>query len=431
MFYYRERRFEDFVAFLALCDRYGLKTIPASYTKAWFATGRNLLSLVPGIDSVVSLTRDQAYVDVYQFKHFLLADEFLKQYAEKRFSNRENVRDAVYEIAQQLIEVTVWGIGRNYFHREELTLLIKLLIQNKKDTTQDFSDLMTDVFVPEKQRLLLNKLAENITPIAEDLLIKKDNGDDLNDSERLILRLTSHAYAHLGRMFSKGNEQNFTKAAEMATLSFRFSLDHDPNICHMAGMAILEKLESTWQTMYKSVEPINSDIIVSFKQDFYNAADYFDMTTDYGQPDYGIPVKLRLYYNYLQFIYYVKGVKSHQEARDKLNDFEYSVLGDFAKILEDSEAFSGINEFAENQIENYRDKYEANILFGDYASAVEYYQNRVDNLKSKGTISDYERALKSLVFVRIRKAMQIAIANGQQGHNSRSVKDIIPGQMLS
>lgn len=399
----KERRFEDFVAFLALCDRYGLKTIPASYTRAWLATNQNLIFSVPGIDSVISLTRDPSYVDVYQFKHHLLADAFLRQYAEKRFSSQENVRDAVFQLTQQLIAVTVSGIGKNYFHREELTLLIKLLIQNKKEASQEFSDLMLDVSFPANQRLLLTKLANSFKPIAEDSLIKKEKGEEWNDSERLVLRLTSHAYAHLGRMYSK-SEQNFPKAAEMADLSFRYSPDYDPNICHMAGMALLEKLESEWRTMPDSGNSIGSNEIAEFKQDFYKAAEFFDMTTDYGQPDYGIPVKLRLYYGYLQFIYNAKGVKSHQEARQKLNDYEYGILGEFAQILEDAESFSEIDEYAEGQVKNYRDKYEANLLFGDYGSAIEYYQNKVDSLQGRGAITDYEKALKSLVFVRIRKA---------------------------
>lgn len=400
----RERRFEDFVAFLALCDRYGLKTIPASYTRAWLATPQNLIASVPGIESVISLTRDASYVDVYQFKHYLLADEFLKQYAEKRFSSKQNVRDAVYSLAQQLIDVTVVGIRKNYFHREELTLLIKLLIQNKKDSAQDFSDLMVDVSVPEYQRLLLLKLAESFKPFAEDSLLKQEKGEEWTDSERLILRLTSHAYAHLGRMYAKGSEQNFTKAAEMTELSFRYSPDNDPNICHMAGMALLEKLESAWKTLLTSGSPVSSNEIAEYRHDFYKAADFFDMTTEYGQPDYGIPVKLRLYYRYLEFIYAVKEVKDHREARQKLNDFEYGILGEFAELLDDAEAYSEIDEFAAERVKSYRERYEAKILCGDYGSAVEYYQNKVDKLQGSGAITEYEKALKTLVFVRIRRA---------------------------
>ena len=400
----RERRYEDFVAFLALCDRYGLKTIPASYTRAWLATHQNLIASVPGIDSVVSLTRDAANVDVYQFKHYLLADEFLKQYAEKRFSSKQNVRDAVYSLAKQLIDVTVFGISKNYFHKEELTLLIRLLIQSKRDVSQDFSDLMIDISVPEYQRLLLLKLAESFKPFAEVSLLKEEKEEEWTDSEKLILRLTSHAYAHLGRMYSKGTEQNFIKAAEMTDLSFRYSPDNDPNICHMAGMALLEKLESAWRVLSASGNPVSSNEIAEYKQDFYKAADYFDKTTEYGQPDYGIPVKLRLYYRYLEFIYAVKGVKNHQEARQKLNDFEYSILGEFAELLDDAEAYSEIDDFATDRIKVYRERFEANILCGDYGTAVEYYQNKVDKLQKSGVISEYEKALKSLVFIRIRKA---------------------------
>ena len=399
-----ERRYEDFVAFLALCNRYGLKTIPASYTRAWLATDKNLISSVPGIDSVVSLTRDAAYIDVYQFKHYLLADEFLKQYAEKRYSSKQNVRDAVNSLAKQLIDVTVVGIRKNYFHREELTLLIRLLIQSKKDLSQDFSDLMIDVSNPECQRLLLLQLAENTKPFAEESLLKAEKGEKWTDSEKLILRITSHAYAHLGRMYSKGTEQNFTKAAEMTGLSFRYSPDNDPNICHMAGMALLEKLDSAWRAHSASENPVNSSEIAEYKQDFYKAVSFFDKTTEYGQPDYGIPVKLKLYYRYLEFIYSVKGVKNHQEARQKLNDFEYGILGEFAELLDDSEAYSEIDEFAANIIKDYRERFEAKILCGDYGTAVEYYQNKVDKLQKSGLISEYEKALKSLVFIRIRKA---------------------------
>jgi len=414
-----ERRFEDFIAFLAICDRYGLKTIPASYARAWLgdryglktastsytrASPQNLITSMPGIDSVISLTRDAAYVDVYQFKHYLLADEFLKQYAEKRFNSKLNVRDAIYSLAKQLIDVTVVGIRKKCLRREELTLLIKLLIQNKKDATQDFSDLMVDVSVPEFQRLLLQKLADSFKPFAEESLLKAETGEDWNDSERLILRLTSHAYAHLGRMYAKGMEQNFTKAAEMTDLSFRYSPDNDPNICHMAGMALLEKLESAWKTLPTLDRPVSSNDIAEFKQDFYKAADFFDMTTEYGEPDYGIPGKLRLYYRYLEFIYSVKDVKDHKEARQKLNDFEYSILGEFAEILDDAEAFSEIDQYASDRVNGYRDRFESKILCGDYGTAVEYYQNQVDKLQGSGVITEYEKALKTLVFVRIRKA---------------------------
>lgn len=401
----RERRYEDFVAFLALCNRYGQKTIPASFTKAWLTIPRDLICSVPGIDSIITLSRDAANVDVYQFKHLLLADEFLKQYAEKRFTSRSNVRDAVFYLTQQLIDKTIVGIGRNIFHREELTLLIKLLIQNKKDPTQDFSDLMMDVAVPEYQRLLLKMLSEKFKPIADESLKIIGTEEVWDDADRLILRITAHAYAHLGRMYSKGDEQNFAKAAEMTELSFKYSPDHDPIISHMAGMALLEKLENSWKMLLERGEPIYSNDIASFQQDFEKAEKFFDMTTDYGQPDYGIPSKLRLYYNFLQFIYNVKTVKSHREARETLNDYEYGILGDFAKILDDAESFSEIDEYAHEKVKAYRDKYEAKILFGDYGAAVEYYQNKVDSLHgSNGKITEYEKALKALVFIKIQKA---------------------------
>ena len=180
--------------------------------------------------------------------------------------------------------------------------------------------------------------------------MKQEKREEWTDSERLILRLTSHAYAHLGRMYAKGSEQNFTKAAEMTELSFRYSPDNDPNICHMAGMALLEKLESAWKTLLTSGSPVSSNEIAEYRHDFYKAADFFDMTTEYGQPDYGIPVKLRLYYRYLEFIYAVKEVKDHREARQKLNDFEYGILGEFAELLDDAEAYSEIDDFAAERV---------------------------------------------------------------------------------
>ena len=190
----------------------------------------------------------------------------------------------------------------------------------------------------------------------------------------------------------------------MTELSFRYSPDNDPNICHMAGMALLEKLESAWKTLLTSGSPVSSNEIAEYRHDFYKAADFFDMTTEYGQPDYGIPVKLRLYYRYLEFIYAVKEVKDHREARQKLNDFEYGILGEFAELLDDAEAYSEIDEFAAERVKSYRERYEAKILCGDYGSAVEYYQNKVDKLQGSGAITEYEKALKTLVFVRIRRA---------------------------
>lgn len=401
----REKRFEDFVAFLALCDRYGSKKIPISFTQAWLGKSLKLFSSAPGIDSVISLIRGENNVDNYQFKHSLLANEFLQQYAEKRFSSKQNVRDAIYYLAQQLIENTVRGISKDIFHREELTILIQLLIQNKKEG-QVFSDLIMEVAYPENQRLLLSKLAESFKPCAEENLANRERGEKWTDSERLILRITSHAYSHLGRMYAKGNEQNFTKAEEMTDLSFRYSPDNDPIIYHIAGMVFLEKLENERDTLLSSGNLISSEDIELCKNDFYKAADFFDRTTDFGQPDFGIPSKLRLYYEYLEFIYAAKGVKDHRDARQKLNDYEYGILGNFTEILDDAEAFSEMEEYARatEMVKRFRESYEANIVYGDYGSAVEYYQNKVDKLRGSGAITEYEKALKKLVFVRIRKA---------------------------
>ncbi len=401
-----EKRFEEFVAFLAMCDRFQYKEIPASFWKAWLAEKRKtLINVVPETESLISFYRNSANLDCYRFKHVLLAEEYLHQYAERMYGSDKATRNAYYNISSRMIAVGAEGYKKGIINESDLTVLIDLLIRNKSADWQDTSDLLEEINVPENQRQLMQQLAEAFEPLAQTII---NRGDDVretaNGEGKIVLRLTSHSFAHLGRLFAKNGRPNYNRASDMAQKSFEYRPNDDPIIYHMAGMSLLEKLENNWKRDTQSHETLTNDKIESYECEFNLAAYYFDFTIDMGSPDYGFPSLLRLYYHYLNYIYKAKGINSIGDVHSLLNEKQHDLLSEFTQILDEAESCRDLEGDAPRQIEDWKEKYESGVLFRDYSSIVEYYQNKADSLKGRDDIVGYERAVKNLVFARIRKA---------------------------
>lgn len=427
--YYREKEFniENYVkkainnrnydlvlSCLAMCDQFGCKDVPKSIvTKmAYLKSRESLKNVYPPSESLIYLSRREKHnFDDYHFKHPLLSKEYLKTYCQKYYGT-DNMSNMYFDLAVKLIDTVA---DLNPLQEQHISILSAILIQNKdpnktnadnEPDSNKYSLLIKKVSAPEKQKKLMLHLAEAFCDTADNI-INKFNGElyNLECTDRATLRLVSHAYAHLGKMYSSNSEKNYVKATKCFELAIKYMPDKDPYIYHMMGCSLLNKFKDD---LYNDSE-IYVFEITSLEKDLDLISDTFDKSSEYGSPEYGIPSKLELFYKYLQYVY--KRLKINCETDFyKLSEKQIDIQNRFINTLEESDGYLEFEDEVKDRINKYRNYMTSEFMFGNFGKAIEYYQNKVDKYKS--TDSElWENALRGLVSSRIYAAKEKAKEN--------------------
>lgn len=393
----KDRRYQDVLARLALCDKYNFKDVPKSlvHSAAQLSIRDHLLRTVPSAESVVCLEQN-GVLDCYRFKHPLLSDEYLKQYAKRYYDGSE--AQASYDIAKKLIDDVASLPDPKEDHFDLLTVV---LIRNKSTTSDDGSNLsaLLSTVGTNGSILLLKHLSSTFQQQA-DLIMHKEPSSR-TAIEKTILRTVSHAFAHLGRVYSR-DQGNASQAAQNMKQAIDYMPDNDPNIFHMAGSSICDDLRKRWEEDRMRLE--SEEFPVDFEKyeiRVEEAVEYFEKACDYGSPDYGIPSKLRLLYYYLDFVYKVKAIHSSQDVADNLSINQQKLRQDFLQTLEYAQSYSDLPASAVDRIKEYEDRFRSNLLFGDYRKVIEYYETRLYNAQQKHDIAQETVALRGVVVSRI------------------------------
>lgn len=404
-----ERRYADIIACLALCDKYNSKTVPISFVKSALGLRQreNFLTLVPAAATLISQSSIDSDIPTYHFTHSLLGLRYLDLYCKNYYFDDE--RSMIYDSAVKMIDFTAEMIQKKSLQAYHLDILIGILIQNQKESGPDnlsLSALLQDIGMKERQRQLLQHLADAFKDRADQIQRETPRQEyhRLERVDRLVLRLTAHAYAHLGRMYSR-LEKNPTAAEEHFDLAIRYMPDDDPNIYHMAGTSILDKLKQQWNNdVNLSKEDLERKYPV-YELDIHTACERFDCACNYGSPDYGYPSKLDLLFSYLSFIYRAKQI-SDVEGLNRLSTPQQSFRLLFIETLEEAKSLEELDETARQRIQIYKNLFASNIIFGNYGKTVEYYQNRVDKLRTTpgSNIGEWEVSLRGLILARINMA---------------------------
>ena len=391
-----EQRYAEIVACIALCDTYNSKMVPISLVKSALRLSArdNFLFLVPAAATLISQSSIDSDIPTYHFTHSLLSHRYLEMYC-KEYYHSDDQRDMLYSLAIKMIDYTGEMVANNTLKELHLDIIINILIQNKNTDTVtelNLSALLQDVGMKEKQRELLLHLAKTFEERANE--IRRDASQQSNVHlkriDRLILRLTSHAYAHLGRMYSR-LEKNPTKAEEYFEKAIYFMPDNDPNIFHMAGTSLLDKLKQQWSKDIDLPKEELEQKYPIYELDIDLASQRFDCSCDFGRPDYGFPGKLDLLFSYLHFVYRAKGIAKTADLV-KLSTAQQRLRLSFMETLEEAKTLRELDETARQRIRDFEYRFSSEIAFGNYGKTVEYYQNLVDRLRngSNDSIADWE-----------------------------------------
>lgn len=404
-----ERRYADIVACLALCDQYNCKAVPISFVKSALGLRQreNFFKLVPDATTIICQSDADEDIPTYHFQHSLLSQRYLQIYCQKYYHS-DDQRDMLYNLAYKMIDFTAAMVSNGLIQEFHIDILITILIQNKTDINTEnlnLSSLLRNIGMRERQRQILQHLADAFHPYADRILADLDNDSIYTTQriDRLILRLTSHAHAHLGRMYSR-LEQNHKMAEKHFEQAIKYRPDEDLNIYHMGATSLIDKLKQQWdQDQSLSKEEIKKKFPL-YEMDIQRAAEWFDYACDYGSPDYGYPSKLELLYSYLSFVYRVMGIRTTDDL-SKLSPAQARIRLDFVETLEEAKSFDDLDDIAIRKICEYRDRFDSQIMFGNYSKAIEFYQNRVDQYHNSGSsISEWESSLKGLIYARINWA---------------------------
>lgn len=357
------------------------------------------LQVLPTASSIIVKERSDSGIDMYHFKHPLLSSEFLQLYCRKYFNDSDNRGSALYYLTTELIK-KVANMGDN-LKEDSLNLISLLMIQNKSgcEGESSLSKLLEAIGTNIYQRNLMRCLAETFRPLADEIHNGQCSNPDceLTSLDRLKLRLVSHAYAHLGKLYSQG-EKNFKKAEEMMELAINYMPDSDPLIYHMHGKALLDEMKDKWKSHREGV--ITQEEFNIWDSEVSRTQESFYKTCEYGSPEYGLPSLLDLYESYLEFVYRVKGIHNKNEL-NQLNSDHWKIYQNFLSVLEYASFYSDLGDVAESRIRDIKDRFSSQIMFGDFGKAVEYYQNKVDTLRSSNDVDGFNRALRGLVLARI------------------------------
>lgn len=419
-----QRSYTDMLACLAFCDKYDCKELPASFVNRVLTLQRkqSFLRVSPSAASLVCQS-SRGNIEDYYFKHPLLSEQFLKAYCEKYF--HEDNRYMLAWLTKYLIG-SIAHLGQEQMSEDLLDVLISIIIQNKGNSEYEYSGqlstLLNDIGMPESQCELIEFLADQFQPHA-DKILSEVNFMDYNAVERQILRLVSHSFAHLGKLYTKVTI-NYIKAAKYLRLAQDYMPDDDPVIYHMYGNAIYHKLLDEW-SQYSVLTGESSKIpFADYEQDVQQAYGLFVKSCEFGSPQYGLIGRLNLLYGYLSFVYKALGIKTDIDKKEQLTRSQINIQTQFDNTLEEAKTYEEFDDQAKRTIQKKEDQFRSEIMMGNYGKTIEYYNNQIDNAKKSHDISAWETALHGLVSARIRYARE------NTGPGSLYSKEKKPKEML-
>lgn len=394
----------NMIALLALCDIYGSKYLPAAFVnKSLGFNYRSRTSLIlscPGAESLIC-RRSVDGIEVYYFKHQLLSTKFLELYSK----NSEN-SISEYSLTKKLIQYAANCQGRS---EQEFVIdtLLDILIRNRDRDNDDMSHLLLKISIPEFQRSLLLYLAEQFKTRADEIQGNGELDTSKHDGSYAtsILRIVSHAYAHLGRLYAK-YPANYTLSVNYFELAEMYMPYSDSYIYHMHGSVLYLQLCNEWDAQIGRTNVSSGKSSYDYEDLVEEAFELFDKTSEFGDVQYGIIGQLHLLLAFLKYIYRTNEVRTSEDI-SKLSFNQKSYLMRFIDVLDVAKQYDGFDDTSRNDILKMESKLYSNFLMGNYGKTIEYYQNEYDKLVRTDNNERAKNVLECLVSAKLLKAKAI------------------------
>lgn len=383
-------RYRKVIACIAMCDIVGQKYVPVSLIRKMLGivmSRSDAFSQFPDAESLIICT--DTSVPNYSFKHNLLAEKYFDLYVE---NSKQSRSDVYFNLAKEIITYSA-EVCKVKPSIPILDLLTSVIIQNRDDTDDSsnikLSKLLSSLGTPEQRISILVQLGNDFEESARNLLALNEYNND--DSHRKTIQLVSHAYAHLGRIYSKSPLDNYTKAAEYLGYAKDFMLGNDPDIYHMEGSALHEQLKYNLSYNIDNMQEDydDNDNLLLFER----ILELYDNATHYNSPEYGIPSKLALCKDMLDYLCEKKNIKNKNDIA-RLSPREQEVYSCFMEALYEVEMY-GIEEnpIAESKVHRCREWINSGQIFGNTSEVVAYFQQQYDKCNKEDSYSTNQSLL--------------------------------------
>lgn len=395
------------IACLALCDEFGCKDVPKTLIHALAGIESNRVNFTdknPSFANLICRIEKSSRETFYRFQHFILSEKYLKAFIQ-RFYYNSSKEEAYFDLSKLIIK----KIASLPDQKESyLNLLIDLLIINKS-SADGFDDRLSGLLSAIKW---YDKRTELLRLLAQDFEAKikvpsyTNNIFQMNTNEMAynIKKLVSHAYAHLARLMSMDNK-NAELADEYIDKAVRINDSiNNPVIYHMAADSKRRYLHNELKAD-KKIYALDLDVV---EIRIEKIIDYYDQTSEFGSPEYGLYGKLLLYNDYFEYLFERLQINDEQDwrnylrERDTLTEFRMDYIATFeyldAVVLNDS---------IRQKVEVQRERYDRLFIINNEDKSVEYYKlmmEKTENVDSE----KFVRAVCGLVFSRVRQAKKAA-----------------------
>lgn len=390
-----EERYRKALACIALCDIMGQKYVPAIIIQKMlgYSLRSSLFSQYPDATSLILMSEEG--VPCYSFKHSLLAEKYISLYS--KHIGKSNP-DIYFQLAKAVVEFSGEAC-KNQISIPTIDLLSYIMIKKRDDTElssgSKVSKLLSNLGTEEQKINLLEQLVDTFSENARYFLSLDDFTED--ESHKKIINLVSHAYAHIGRIYSKSPMNNYVKAAEYLGSARSFMIGNDPDIYHMEGTAYHEQLKYLLENYRTNPKEEDIDDILSL---FNKAVSLYDNSIQYNSPEYGIPSKLTLCKDVLNYLCETRHIKQKNDI-EKMKVEEQEIYSCFLDALDEVEQYNiEENVIAEERIHKCREWLDSGMIFGNSSEVVSYFQQKYD-VCDKTDFSDTWRTLLNLTYAQI------------------------------
>lgn len=367
------------MAVIALADYYGRIGFPIQVIQHYLGIKQNYLKTHPYANGAFIRKNDDNGNAVYCSKHYLISEHILDQISTKLYGGAH--KEFLEELSMMLISVIKAACEQLAYTNYYGALLERVFIKYKygagyeaeQQSESDFSTLIETVKLAETREKILKFLAKSFADVVERLDPEKHGA---------AFFTVAHFFGHLSRVYTKSNIglRNDQKALENCQIAIDY-LDkvekEDSYIYHMYGMALMRAFQTKLGQLDKA--SVSDNDLKNLENELAVSAGMFDKSGEAGNVVYGVLSKLELYMVYLGFVYAIKRISDVVQL-NLLSRRQMDLRSEVEEMFAQIEGMQ-LDAVARAKFLRYESTYRSNIMFNNFGKAIEYYQNRLDELK--------------------------------------------------
>lgn len=365
---------------ISIADYYGRVGFPSQVVQNYLSIKQNYLKTHPYSNGVFIKDNDGNGNAIYRSKHYLISENILNQVSTRLYGGAH--REYLEKLSVDLISVVKLACQQLPYNNYYGNVLERVFIKDKnggaaedgiQQSDSGFSRLIETVKLVGTREKILESLAQSFADIADQLDPSRHDGAFLT---------AAHFYGHLSRIYIKNNIglRNDQKALENCEIAMKY-LDKaekkDSYIYHMYGMARLRSFQTTLRQIEKS--SVTEAVFKNLEDELTNSAEMFDKSADAGNIIYSVLSKMELYIEYLTFVFAVRRISDIAHL-NLLSRRQMDLRSEIEEMFARLEGMQ-LSTIDRSKFFKYETTYKSNIMFNNFGKAIEFYQNRLDQLK--------------------------------------------------